>query len=140
MEFEEIRPFLEENHRAVVQTIQPNGAVQASVVVCGAMNGQLVLASVYPRSRKIRNLRRNPQITVLAVTADWRRYVVVEGQARLLAADNTDAEELRLALRDIFRACSGQEHPDWDEYDRAMVSQDSVGVLVTPDRIYGKLT
>ena len=140
MDFEDIRPFLEENHRAVVQTIQPNGAVQASVVVCGAYQGHLALASVYPKSRKVRNLRRNPQCTVLAVTADWRRYVVVEGQAQLLAADNTGAEELRLILREIFQACSGQEHPDWEEYDRAMVAQDAVGILVTPQRIYGKLT
>ena len=139
MEFTEIKPFLAENHRAVVQTMQPNGAVQASVVVCGAMGEQLVLASVYPRSRKVRNLRRNPQITVLAVTADWRRYLVVEGQAELRAADNSDAEELRLLLRDIFRACSGQEHPDWEEYDRAMVAQEGVGILVTPQRVYGKL-
>ncbi len=140
MDFEDIRPFLETNHRAVVQTIQPNGAVQASVVVCGAYQGYMALASVYPRSRKVRNLRRNPQCTVLAVTDDWRRYVVVEGPARLLAADNTDAEELRLTLRDIFRACSGQEHPDWEEYDRAMVAQEAVGILVTPERVYGKLT
>ena len=139
MEFTEIKPFLAENHRAVVQTMQPNGAVQASVVVCGAMGEHLVLASVYPRSRKVRNLRRNPQITVLAVTANWRRYVVVEGQAELRAADNSDAEELRLLLRDIFRACSGQEHPDWEEYDRAMVAQEGVGILVTPQRVYGKL-
>lgn len=139
MNFADIKPFLSENHRAVVQTIQPNGAVQASVVVCGAMGEQLVLASVYPKSRKVRNLRRNPRITVLAVTADWRRYVVVEGQAQLRAADNTDAEELRLLLQDIFRACSGKEHPDWAEYDRAMVAQESVGILVTPQRVYGKL-
>lgn len=139
MEFAEVKPFLGENHRAVVQTVQPNGAAQASVVVCGAMDERLVLASVYPRSRKVRNLRRNPQITVLAVTEDWRRYVVVEGQAELRAADNTDAEELRLLLRDIFRACSGREHPDWAEYDRAMVAQEGVGILVTPQRVYGKL-
>ena len=139
MEFAEAKAFLAENHRAVVQTMQPNGAVQASVVVCGAMDDRLGLASVYPRSRKVRNLRRNPQITVLAVTADWRRYVVVEGQAELRAADNTEAEALRLLLRDIFRACSGQEHPDWDEYDRAMVAQEGVGILVTPQRVYGKL-
>ena len=139
MEFAEVKAFLGENHRAVVQTIQPNGAVQASVVVCGALADQLVLASVYPRSRKVRNLRRNPQITVLAVTEDWRRYVVVEGQAQLRVADNTDAEELRLLLRDIFRACSGKEHPDWAEYDQAMVAQEGVGILVTPQRVYGNL-
>ncbi len=31
MNFADIKPFLAENHRAVVQTIQPNGAVPASI-------------------------------------------------------------------------------------------------------------
>ena len=140
MEFEDIRSFLETNHRAIVQTIRPNGAVHASAVVCGAYEGYMALASVYPRSQKVRNLRRNPQCTVLCITPDWRTYVVVEGKAELKGAFNTDAEELRLLLRDIFRACSGNEHPDWEEYDEAMVKQDSVAILVTPETVYGKLT
>ena len=65
MEFEDIRSFLEGNHRAIVQTIRPSGAVHASAVVCGAYQGYMALASVYPRSQKVRNLRRNPQCTVL---------------------------------------------------------------------------
>ena len=139
MEFEEIRPFLEGNHRAIVQTLRPSGAVHASAVVCGAYQGYMALASVYPRSQKVRNLRRNPQCTVLCITPDWRHYAVVEGQAELKGSWNTDAEELRLLLRDIFRACSGNEHPDWDEYDAAMVKQESVAILVTPETVYGKL-
>ena len=97
MEFEDIRSFLESNHRAIVQTIRPNGAVHASAVVCGAYEGYMALASVYPRSQKVRNLRRNPQCTVLCITPDWRTYVVVEGQAELKGAFNTDPEELRPA-------------------------------------------
>ena len=139
MEFEDIRSFLEGNHRAIVQTIRPNGAVHASAVVCGAHQGYMALASVYPRSQKVRNLRRNPQCTVLAITPDWRHYVVVEGKAELRGSFNTDAEELRQLLRDIFRACSGNEHPDWEEYDQAMVKQESVAILVTPEKVYGKL-
>jgi PPOX class probable F420-dependent enzyme len=139
MEFEDIRSFLEGNHRAIVQTIRPSGAVHASAVVCGAYQGYMALASVYPRSQKVRNLRRNPQCTVLAITPDWRHYAVVEGKAELKGSFNTDAEELRLLLRDIFRACSGSEHPNWEEYDEAMVKQESVAILVTPETVYAKL-
>ena len=140
MQFEDVRSFLENNHRAIVQTIRPSGAVHASAVVCGAYEGYMALASVYPRSQKVRNLRRNPQCTVLCITPDWRTYAVVEGKAELKGAFNTDAEELRLLLRDIFRACSGSEHPDWEEYDAAMVKQDSVAIMVMPETVYGKLT
>jgi len=139
MEFEEVRPFLEANHRGVVTTFQRNGAVQASIVVCGPYQGDLALVSVRGNSAKVRNLHRNPRCTVLTVSPDWRSYVVVEGQAQLQDAGNTEAEELRLKLREVYRACGGGEHPDWNEYDQVMRQQNAVVVLVRPERIYGLL-
>lgn len=139
MEFEEVRPFLETNHRGIVSTFRRHGAMQCSVVVCGTYQGNATFVSVRGDSAKVRHLRRDPRCTVLAVTSDWRSYVVVEGQASLLDTRNTDAEELRLLLRDVYRACGDKDHPDWEEYDRAMRQQDAVVVLVHPDRVYGQL-
>ena len=137
MEFEEVRPFLESNHRGVVATLQPNGAVQTSIVVCGPYQGDIAFVSVRGDAVKVRNLRRDPRCSVLAVTDDWRSYAVVEGQARLSDSENTGAEELRLLLRDAYKACGGGEHPDWEEYDRVMRQRRPVVVMVQPDRIYG---
>ncbi len=139
MEFEQVRSFLENNHRAVVTTFQRNGAAQSSVVVSGAYQDYMALVSVRGTSAKVRNLRRDPRCTVLTTAADWRSYVVVEGQAKLLDYGNTDAEEMRVKLREVFRVCGDQDHSDWEEYDRAMKEQDGVIVLVTPERIYGLL-
>ena len=139
MEFQEIRPFLESNHRGVVTTLQPDGSTQASIVVCGAYQDNLAFVSIRGRSAKVRNLRRDPRCTVLAVTADWSSYVVVEGQTRLFDANNTDAEELRLLLRDVYRACGSKEHPDWEKYDEVMRRQRAVVVYLRPDHIYGLL-
>ena len=139
MEFQEIRPFLESNHRGVVTTFQPDGATHASILVCGAYQDNVAFVSIRGRSAKVRNLRRDPRCTVLAVMADWSSYVVVEGQARLLDASNTDAEELRLLLRDVYRACGSKEHPDWEEYDEVMRRQRAVVVFLRPDHIYGLL-
>ena len=136
MTFDDARPFLEANHRAVVTTVQPNGAVQTSVVVGGALNGKAVFVSVMGKSAKVRNLRRDPRCTMLGVSDNWRSWVAVEGEVTLSAYSNTGAEEMRVLLRDAYRACGG-DHPDWDEYDRAMRKQDGVVVFVTPERVYG---
>lgn len=139
MDFEQARTFLKNNHRGVVTTFQRNGAAQSSIVVCGAYQDYLALVSVRGKSAKVRNLRRDPRCTVTATAADWRNYVVVEGKATLLDYHNTDAEEMRQKLREVFRVCGDGDHSDWEEYDRAMREQDGVIVLITPDRIYGKL-
>ena len=139
MDFEDVRSFLESNHPGVITTQQRNGASQVSIVVCGAYQGNAAFVSVRGNSAKVRNLRRNPHCTVLSVTPDWRRFAVVEGQATLSDAGNTDAEELRVLLREVYRACGDKDHPDWEEYDRAMVQQEAVVVLVKPDRVYGRV-
>jgi PPOX class probable F420-dependent enzyme len=137
MEFEEVRPFLQRHHRGVITTYQPNGAAHASIVVCGAYQGHAAFVIVRGTSVKVRNLRRDPRCTVLAVTADWRGWVTVEGTAQLFDTMNTEAEKLRQLLRDVYRACGDKDHPDWDEYDQAMRQQEAVVVLVRPDRVYG---
>jgi len=63
--------------------------------------------------------------------------VVLEGHAQVIASDNTDAEELKMALRDVYRAAAATEHPDWDEYDEAMRTERRAAVIVVPEKIYG---
>jgi PPOX class probable F420-dependent enzyme len=139
MEFEDIRPFLEATHQAVVTTFQSNGAVQASIVVAGAYEGAAAFVSIRGSSAKVRNLRRDARCTVLTVTDGWRSYAVVEGTAQLFDACNTDSEQLRVLLRAVYGACGGGAHPDWEEYHQVRRQPKAVAVLVQPERIYGLL-
>lgn len=139
MEFEDVRPFLERHHWGIITTNQRNGATQASIVFCGAHQGHAAFVAVYGKSAKVRNLRRDPRCSVLAVTKDWKSWVTVEGEVELFDYSNTAAEKMRDMFRQVFRACGDYEHPDWDEYDRAMVQQEAVVVMVRPQRVYGLL-
>jgi hypothetical protein len=47
-----------------------------------------------------------------------------------------DADAVRVLLRDIYTAAGGV-HDDWDEYDRVMLEDQRVAVLVSPQRILG---
>jgi PPOX class probable F420-dependent enzyme len=139
MNFQDIVPFLKVNHRGVISTKQSNGATHSSIVVCGTYKGNAAFVSVYPKSQKVKNLRRNPDCTVVSVSDDWRSYAVIEGEASLFDFSNTDADTLRLMLREVYMVCSNTPHPNWEEYDSAMVKQEAVVVLVNPSRIYGQL-
>ena len=139
MKLQDVVPFLETNHRGVISTKRANGAMHSSIVVCGAYRGNAAFVSVYPRSQKVRNLRRNSDCTVLCVTEDWRSYAVIEGEAALFDYGNTEADKMRIMLREVYMACSDTPHPDWEEYDEAMVKQEAVVVLVRPDKVYSLL-
>ena len=130
-----IRDFISNNDKAVLSTFRRSGQAQLSIVVVGAHDDGAAFTTTEDRA-KLLNLRRDLRCSLLVSQDSWWGFVVLEGTARILAADNTDPEELRQAFRDVYRSISG-EHPDWDEYDRAMVEDRRAVVIVVPDQIYG---
>ncbi len=133
---ESVQRFLRENHRAVLTTFRRNGAAQMSIVTTGAYSDGAAFTTTEDRA-KLANLKRDPRCSLLVSHESWWGYVVLEGRARVMSADSTDAAVLRLALRDVYRAASGEEHSNWDEYDRAMVDDRRAAVVVVPEHVYG---
>lgn len=129
-----------DHHLAVVSTTRADGSVQASVVSAGILphpvSGEPVVGFVTYGRAKLANLRRLPRATVV-FRAGWQ-WVAVEGRSDLAGPDDplegVEPAALPGLLREIFRAAGG-EHADWDEYDRVMVEQRRVAVLVRPERI-----
>ena len=131
-----VRRFVAEHRRGVLTTFRRNGAAQMSIITCGATRDGVGFTTTGDRA-KLRNLKRDPRCSLLVATENWRSYVVLEGRAELLTPGNTDAEELRLALRDVYVAAAGQEHPNWEEYDQAVRDDQRSVVIVVPEHVYG---
>ncbi len=135
---EKVKDFVSANHQAVLTTFRANGAAQMSIVTVGPYGGGAGFTTTEGRA-KLYNLVREPRCSLLVSKSDWWGYVVLEGRARVLRRGESDDGELRDALRGIYRAASGREHPDWEEYDRAMVADRRAAVIVIPDYVYGSV-
>jgi PPOX class probable F420-dependent enzyme len=133
---EDVIEFVSNNHQAVLTTFRRDGAAQMSIVTVGPYGDGAGFTTTEDRA-KLHNLARNPRCSLLVSKSDWWGYVVLEGHAKVLRRGESDDDELRDALRGIYRAASGQEHPDWDEYDQAMIADRRAAVIVVPERIYG---
>lgn len=131
------RQFLAANHNGALTTFRRGGAAQMSIVTCGIYGDGVAFTTTADRA-KLRNLRRNPRCTILVGTDDWRNFVVLEGAARLVGTDTVGADEYRETLRQVYRAAAGREHPNWPEYDQAMLNDRRYAVIVTPAHIYGR--
>ncbi len=57
--------------------------------------------------------------------------------AAALSATTSPGDETGQALRRLYRDIAGAEHPDWDEYDRAMVDERRVLVTLSVTHGYG---
>ena len=132
----QVRVFLENNHRGVLSTFRRSGAAQMSIVTVGMYRGDAAFTTTEHRAKLV-NLRREPRCSLLVSKEDWWGFLVLEGHATVFSSDRTDADELAQVLRDVYVAASGVHHPDWEEYDQAMREDGRVAVVLSPDRIYG---
>jgi PPOX class probable F420-dependent enzyme len=137
MEFSEALPFLQQEHSSIVTTIGSSGRPQSTIVRAGPFEGTMAFV-VRGDTAKLRNLQRDPRCTVLTVKLDWRQFATVEGTAEIKGPANMEAEALRLLLRAVFAAAGGT-HDNWDEFDRVMLDEARAAVLVTPQRVYGRV-
>jgi PPOX class probable F420-dependent enzyme len=118
-------------------TLKRDGRPQASVVthVLDAASATLRVSVTEPRA-KTRNLRRDPRASYLVTTPDLRGYAVGEGTAQLTAPAADPHDTTVDALVALYRDIAG-EHPDWDEYRAAMVTDQRVVLTLPLERIYG---
>ena len=126
--------FLRENHHGVLTTFRRNGAAQMSLILCASYDDGVAFTTPGDRA-KLRNLRRDSRCTLLVSQDDWWGYAVLEGRAKIIDSDNTTPDALRDALREVYRRIAG-EHPDWDEYDRAVLGEERAVVTVVPEHVY----
>ncbi len=129
MSAERAQQFLRAHHRAVLATARADGRPQMSPVVCGVDHIGRVLISTRETAVKTRNLRRDPFASVCAFTDGFfGEWVQAEGTAEVISLP--DAMEL---LVDYYRMISG-EHPDWSDYQAAMLRDRRVIIRVTLSR------
>ena len=84
---EKVRAVLESDALAHVATIDDDGKPQVTVAWIGVEGDELVFATMNDQ-RKLRNLRRDPRVTISFETDnlnDWglREYLVIYGEARI---------------------------------------------------------
>jgi PPOX class probable F420-dependent enzyme len=134
--------FVADHNRGVLTTIKRDGRPQLSNVgyAWDSTDGTgLIRVSVTDDRAKTRNLRRDPRLSLHVTSADFWTWVVVEGTAELtpVAADPHDATVEELIA--YYRGTAG-EHPDWDDYRRAMVADRRLVVRFRPEHAYGQVS
>lgn len=126
-----------DNSLGVLATLKRDGRPQLSNVsyYFDARSVAIQMSVTEPRA-KTRNLRRDPRATLLVSSDDGWSYAVAEGTATLTppaAAPDDDTVEALIAL---YRNIAG-EHPDWDDYRQAMVTDRRVVVTLPITHVYG---
>lgn len=125
MDVTEAREFLRTHHRAVMHTYREDGSPQLAPVVVGVDGDGFAIVSTSASSAKAVNLERDPRTSLCVFTdgffGPWLR---IDGTAEVVRLP-----EAMEPLVDYYRRLSG-EHPNWDDYRRAMEEERRVLVRI----------
>ncbi|MFJ2022355.1 PPOX class F420-dependent oxidoreductase [Streptomyces sp. NPDC087897] len=127
-----------EHDGGVLVTLKQDGRPQLSNVNHSfSPDEQVIRVSITEGRAKTRNLRRDPRASYHVTSEDRWAWTVVDGTAELTppaAAPDDDTVEALIAL---YRDVRG-EHPDWDDFRRAMVEDRRVLLTLHIDHVYGQ--
>jgi PPOX class probable F420-dependent enzyme len=127
---DQAREFVARNHQAVMVTLRSGGGLQTSPVTVGIDSDGKVVISSRETAYKVRNLRRRPTATLCVFTDTFfGPWIQIDGTTEIVPLPQAMDR-----LIDYYRRISG-EHPDWDDYRRAMVDQQRVLIRLTIDNV-----
>jgi len=129
MDLDAARQFLTDHSRSVLATARRDGRPQMSPVVHAVDDRGRVMISTREPAYKVTNIGRDPHVSLCALPdgcfGDWAQ---IDGTAEIVSLP--EAMDL---LVELYRKVAG-EHPDWDEYRQAMVSEQRCVIRITIER------
>lgn len=126
------------SHNGVLATLKADGRPQLSnITYLYEPDAQLVRVSITADRAKAHNARRDPRVSLHVSSDDFWKWVTVDGSAELseVAADPHDAAVEELV--ELYRGLAG-EHPNWDEYRAAMVTDRRLVLRLPVEHVYGQ--
>jgi PPOX class probable F420-dependent enzyme len=128
MDLDAARQFLATHHCAILATRRRDGRPQMSPITVGVDAAGRAIISSRETAYKTRHLRRDPRASLCVFLDEfYGPWVQIDGTAEVIALP--EAMEL---LIDYYRRIAG-EHPDWDDYRRAMERERRVLLRISID-------
>lgn len=110
-------------------TRHADGSPQLSPVTIGVDAQGRAIVSTRETAVKTKNLERDPRVSVCVTTdAFFGEWIQIDGRAEIL-----HLPEAMEPLVEAYRLIRG-EHPDWEEYRRAMADERRVLLQITIER------
>lgn len=137
MDIAEAMKFVAGQRNGVLVTQKRDGRPQLSNIAYAVVDG-VVKISITAGRAKYWNLKRNPQASLYVTREDFWAYAVLEGDAELSEVATKPDDPGVDELVELYKVIAG-EHPDWDDYRKAMVADKRVVVRLKPSHAYGML-
>ena len=139
MELSDALDYVRQRRQGVIVAIKADGRPQLSNIVYAVDDDGTIRISATAGRAKTNNFQRDSRASLHVTDENFGTYCVIEGEAEVTPVTSEPGDATSDALVAYYRKLVG-EHPDWDEYRRAMIDEQRVMLLLRPARAYGMLS
>jgi PPOX class probable F420-dependent enzyme len=100
---------------------------------------ELIRISLTDGRAKVANMRRDNRATLLVNAVGGWHFAVADATVELSPVAQASDDETVEELIEVYRLIRGEEHPDWDDYRRAMVEDSRLVGRLHVTHLYGKV-
>lgn len=136
MEIATAMRFVQTRDEGVLATHRPGGRPQMSNIYYAVSDGAIRISVTADRHKTV-NMRRDPRASLHVTSDDFRSWAVVDCEAELGPVAESPGDEGMRELVALYRLRKG-EHPDWSEFEQAMIEQRRLVAALRPVHAYGQ--
>jgi PPOX class probable F420-dependent enzyme len=138
MDLDSALEWASQRRNGTLITLRKDGRAQSSDISYALVDGAPTISVTADRA-KTANMRRDPRVVLhVSDPGNWS-YVSIDATAELSAVAGEPGDETCDRLVAYFEAVTGEPHPDWDEYRRAMVDDGRLVVTLHPRSAVGQV-
>ena len=125
-------------HHGVLITLRKDGRPQSSDIAYAVIGGKFCISATSTRAKTINLLRDNRAVLHITSPETWS-YISFDGVAEITQTAQQPEDPVCKELATVFTAIQQKQHPDWDEFNQAMINDKRLVIRFVPDSAIGQI-
>ncbi|MEC7879284.1 MAG: PPOX class F420-dependent oxidoreductase [Actinomycetota bacterium] len=136
MELDEALTWVAEKTHGILITIRRDGRAQSSDISFTLKGGKFCISATASRA-KTRNLLRDDRAVLHVTSPKTWSYISFDGTVEVTSPAQTKNDEVNQELAEIYQRILGEEHPNWEEFQQAMINDGRLVLRFVPQSAVG---
>ena len=124
-------------HHGVLITLRKDGRPQSSDIAYTVI--EEVLHFRYGNKSKTINLLRDNRAVLHITSPETWSYISFDGIAEITQTAQQPEDSVCKELAKVFTAIQKKQHPNWDEFNQAMINDKRLVIRFVPDSAVGQI-
>ena len=136
MELDEALTWVAEKTHGILITSRRDGRAQSSDISFTLKDGKFCISATASRA-KTRNLLRDDRAVLHVTSPKTWSYISFDGTVEVTSPAQSKNDEVNQELAEIYQRILGEEHPNWEEFQQAMINDGRLVLRFVPQSAVG---